>query len=159
MLKQKLIGIVFSFLLVMMSQILFAQNVSGKVTDTRDGEPLTGVSVLEVGTTNGTVTDIDGTYSLKLNSPSTVLVFSYIGYTTKSISVNGQSELNVVMEFGTLLDEVIVTSLGISREKKSLSYSAQGVSSSEMKQARSTNILNTLSGKVAGISVMALVKV
>ncbi len=153
MLKQKLIGIVFSFLLVMMSQIMFAQNVSGKVTDSRDGDPLTGVSVLEVGTTNGTVTDIDGTYSLKLNSPSTVLVFSYIGYTTKSISVNGQSELNVVMEFGTLLDEVIVTSLGISREKKSLSYSAQGVSSSEMKQARSTNILNTLSGKVAGISV------
>ncbi|MGB4900711.1 MAG: carboxypeptidase-like regulatory domain-containing protein, partial [Saprospiraceae bacterium] len=75
MLKQKLIGIVFSFLLVMMSQIMFAQNVSGKVTDSRDGDPLTGVSVLEVGTTNGTVTDIDGTYSLKLNSPSTVLVF------------------------------------------------------------------------------------
>ncbi|MEP7268055.1 MAG: SusC/RagA family TonB-linked outer membrane protein [Saprospiraceae bacterium] len=139
--------------LLLLSLVIEAQSVSGKVTDQNTGEPLLGVSVLQEGTSNGTVTDVDGHYELNINSNNAVLVFSYVGYSNKRITYNGQANFDIRLESGTLLDELIVTSLGISREKKSLSYSAQSVSSLEMKQARSGNILNTLSGKVAGISV------
>lgn len=144
---------VLSLLIVLFGGIYaMAQTVSGTITS-NDGEPLIGVNILEVGTSNGTVTDIDGTYSLELSTSNPVLQVSYTGYTTQSITVGGRSTINVVLQTGVELEEVVVTALGISREKKALSYSAQGVSSQEMKQARSPNVLNTLSGKVAGISV------
>ncbi|MCB0688620.1 MAG: SusC/RagA family TonB-linked outer membrane protein [Saprospiraceae bacterium] len=129
-----------------------AQTVTGTVTDI-DGEPLIGVNILEAGTTNGTVTDIDGSYTIELTTTDPVLQISYTGFATQSVEVQGLSVVDVVLKQGVQLDEVVVTALGISREKKALSYSAQGVSSDEMKQARSPNVLNTLSGKVAGLSI------
>ena len=132
-----------------------AQTVTGSITS-NDGEPLIGVNILEVGTSNGTVSDIDGSYSMELTTSNPVLQISYTGFTTQSVTVGGRSMVDIVLQPGVQLDEVVVTALGVSREKKALSYSAQGVSSDEMKLARSPNVLNTLSGKVAGISVTRL---
>lgn len=144
---------VLSLLIVLFGGIYaIAQTVTGTVTDI-DGEPLIGVNILETGTSNGTVSDIDGTYSIDLTTSNPVLQISYTGFNSQSVTISGQSVVNIVLQPGVQLDEVVVTALGISREKKSLSYSAQGVSANEMKQARSPNVLNTLSGKVAGISV------
>lgn len=144
---------VLSLLMVLFgSAYSLAQTVTGTITS-NDGEPLIGVNILEVGTTNGTVSDIDGTYSIELSTSNPSLQISYTGFETQTVSVDGQSVVNVILSPGVQLDEVVVTALGISREKKALSYSAQGVSSDEMKQARSPNVLNTLSGKVAGLSI------
>ncbi|MCB0665567.1 MAG: carboxypeptidase-like regulatory domain-containing protein, partial [Saprospiraceae bacterium] len=144
---------VLSLLMVLFgSAYSLAQTVTGTITS-NDGEPLIGVNILEVGTTNGTVSDIDGTYSIELSTSNPSLQISYTGFETQTVSVGGQSVVNVILSPGVQLDEVVVTALGISREKKALSYSAQGVSSDEMKQARSPNVLNTLSGKVAGLSI------
>lgn len=144
---------VLSLLMVLFgSAYTMAQTVTGTITS-NDGEPLIGVNILEVGTTNGTVSDIDGTYSIELSTSNPSLQISYTGFTSQTISVGGRSVVDVTLSPGVQLDEVVVTALGISREKKALSYSAQGVSSQEMKQARSPNVLNTLSGKVAGISI------
>lgn len=129
-----------------------AQTVTGTITST-SGEPLLGVNILEVGTSNGTVSDVDGKYSIDLTAPNASLQISYTGYEPVNIPVNGRSVVDVILSEGVDLNEVLVTALGISREKKALSYSAQGVSSQEMKQARSPNVLNTLSGKVAGLSI------
>lgn len=137
------------------SAVVWGQHaVSGTVTD-QSGQPLIGVNILEVGTLNGTVTDLDGNFSLQVATADATLEFSYTGFANQTIQVAGQSTLSITLSAGVNLSEVIVTSLGISREKKALSYAAQGVSSQEMKQARSPNLLNTLSGKVAGLSITA----
>ncbi len=141
------------FLLVLSGWTATAQTVSGVITDEATGDPLIGVTVLEEGTTNGTVSDADGSYSLALGKSPATLVFSFVGYSTQRIAYIGQSPLNLAMSLGSDLEEVVVTALGISRQKKALSYAAQGVSTKELQQARSTNVLNSLSGKVAGISV------
>jgi len=127
-------------------------SVSGVITGS-DGSPLIGVNVLEVGTSNGTVTDLDGGYNISVASTESSLRYSYTGYADQTIDVGTQNVIDLVMTEGVQIDEVVVTALGVSREKKALSYAAQGVSSDEMKVARSPNVLNTLSGKVAGISV------
>ena len=96
--------------------------VTGTVTDTT-GEPLIGVSIQEVGTSNGAITDIDGNYTLNVSAPSAKLRFSYIGYEAVDIDVNGQAAINVTMKDDSqLLQEVVVTALGIKREKKMLGY-------------------------------------
>ncbi len=145
--------ILLSVMLVLLSgtYLLAQTTVTGTVTS-NSGEPLIGVNILETGTTNGTVTDLDGSYSITVPADAT-LEFSYTGHTTQSISVGGQSVINVTLEQGVALDEVVVTALGISREKKSLTYAAQDVSTDELAQARDLNVVNSLSGKVAGISI------
>ena len=139
------------FLCMSTSMVLAQRTVSGKVIDT-DGEPLIGVNILEAGTSNGTVTDFDGNYSLSV-SDGAILSFSYTGYVEQSVVVGARSVIDLTLEEGVALDEVVVTALGISREKKALSYSAQNVGTEELSQARELNVVNSLSGKVAGISV------
>lgn len=131
--------------------LMAQQNVTGTVTGP-DGESLIGVNVLVQGTSTGTVTDLDGRYSLSVPAGSS-LIFSYTGFNETVVEVGGQSVIDVVMEEGVALNEVVVTALGISREKKSLTYSAQNVSTEELAEARAQNVVNSLSGKVAGISV------
>lgn len=126
--------------------------IRGKVTDNK-GETLPGVSVKIKGTTLGTTTDIDGKYSLNV-SESAVLVFSYIGYVTKEVAVSGQNSLDIVLEGATAsLNEVVVTALGIEREKRSLTYSTQDISTKELTEARELNVTSALQGKVPGISI------
>ncbi|WP_299534506.1 SusC/RagA family TonB-linked outer membrane protein [Ulvibacterium sp.] len=134
---------------------LLAQNktVSGTVTDSSDGSPLPGVNVLVQGTTNGTQTDFDGNYSIDV-AEGNVLVFSYIGMMSQSITVGASNTVDVQMVVDeNQLDEVVVTALGLERSEKSLSYANQQVSTEELTQARPVNVLEGLSGKVAGLSV------
>lgn len=131
---------------------LMAQNtVSGTVTS-EDGSPLIGVSVIVEGTSSGTITDFDGKYSV--NAPDGAsLQFSYTGYETTTVAIGNQSIIDVALSEGVALEEVVVTALGISREKKNLTYATQTVSTDEITQARELNVVNSLSGKVAGLSV------
>jgi TonB-linked SusC/RagA family outer membrane protein len=126
--------------------------VSGKVTSSGDGSVLPGVNVLLKGTSTGTSTDADGNYKIEAGSGST-LVFSFIGFAQQEVNVGTQTEVNVVLvEDFTQLGEVVVTALGIERDKKALTYSAQMVATEEISEARSLNVVNSLSGKVAGLS-------
>lgn len=128
------------------------RTVSGKVTSPT-GEALIGVNVLEVGTATGTITDVDGTYQLRVSSDNANLAFSYTGYQDQRVAVGGRSSIDVVMQEGVDLGEVVVTALGISREKKALTYSAQTVDGDDINTVRDANFVNTLSGKVAGLQV------
>lgn len=127
--------------------------VTGSVVD-KDGVPLAGANVLEKGTSNGTQTDFDGNFSMTLTDRNATMVISYIGFTTKEIPVNGQTNLTITLEeSATGLSEVVVTALGIKKEKKRLGYSVQEVKGDELVTARETNVTNSLSGKVAGVQV------
>ncbi|UXP32405.1 SusC/RagA family TonB-linked outer membrane protein [Reichenbachiella agarivorans] len=129
------------------------RTVSGKLTDSADGATLPGVNVLVKGTSTGTVSDMNGAYSLEV-SESDVLVFSFIGYVNSEQAVGSKSVIDVAMVADVeQLDEVVVTALGIVREERSLSYAAAQVDGDELAMARESNIVNNLSGKVPGVSV------
>ncbi|MCH7523923.1 MAG: carboxypeptidase-like regulatory domain-containing protein, partial [Bacteroidetes bacterium] len=136
-------------------QTAFAQEkeINGTVTSKIDGIPLPGVNVLVEGTTNGTQTDFDGNYSLTA-SVGDVLVFSYIGMTSVNITIGSSSTINVQLEEDAeQLGEVIVTALGIKKTRKSLTYSAQDIKADELNRVKQSNPINSLSGKVAGVTV------
>lgn len=134
-------------------QFSFAQQeISGTVTD-ENGDPLIGVNVLAQGTTIGTVTDLDGSYVLAFPDAVTELQFSYTGYATQSVDIGGRTRIDVTLQFGTALDEVVVTAIGISREKKALSYSITEVGGDEISTVRDHNPLNSLVGKVSGVNI------
>lgn len=132
----------------------FAQDltVKGKVTDTT-GETVIGANVTVRGTTNGIITDIDGNYTLSGVKPSSVLVFSFIGYKTQEIPCSGRQEINVVLsEDAQALDEVVVVGYG-SLSKKELSSSIVQVDRSKFLQGSMNNPMEMLTGKVAGLTV------
>ncbi|NPA36783.1 MAG: SusC/RagA family TonB-linked outer membrane protein [Chlorobi bacterium] len=127
------------------------RTIKGLVTD-KFGEPLPGVSVYIKGTTNGTITGVDGHYSIQVGSSDDVLVFSFIGFETQEIVVGNRTEINVTLiDEAEKLDEVVVTALGISREKKSLGYALTDISGDEVNTVKDQNVMNSLSGKVAGV--------
>ncbi len=127
--------------------------IKGTVSDT-DGITLPGVSVIVKGTTIGASTDMDGKYSLKVPNSNAVLNFSFLGYTTKSVSVNGKNVINVTLEESAeSLDEIVVTALGIKKSTKSLGYSITEVKGESMSLVKETNAINALQGKVAGVSI------
>ncbi len=126
--------------------------VTGTVTAAETGDPLIGASVLVKDASSGTVTDIDGTYSLNVPEGS-VLVFSYVGYTTLEEAVGNRTVVDVALSQGQQLEEVVVTALGISREKKALGYAVQELSSDEIMETREQNVVNSLQGKVAGVLI------
>ena len=126
--------------------------VKGTVKDTA-GEPLIGVSVLAKGTANGTVTDLDGKFSLTV-PVGVVLEFSYVGYTAKSVTVTNSNPLNIVLgEDMQALDEVVVTALGIKREAKALTYNVQEIKAAGITKVKDANFINSLSGKIAGVTI------
>jgi len=153
----RLLRIVFFTALLSLLQIVaVAQEVvvNGKVTDAKSGEALIGVSVVIKGTSQGTVTDINGEYRLKANSAQDILDFSFIGYQTVSRKIDSKSTINVKLSEDTKqLSEVVVTALGVERESKSLGYTVQKVSGEDITQARETNVINSLAGKVAGVNI------
>ena len=126
-------------------------SVRGTVTRS-DGEPIIGANVIELGSNNGTVTDLDGNYQLKVG-PNAILEFTYTGYVSQKFTVGTQTIINVSLAEGVALSEIIVTALGISRERKSLSYAAQTIQGGQLTQVRDANFVNTLQGKVAGLVV------
>jgi len=132
-----------------------AQTVTGKITDAADGSPLPGVNVIIKGTTIGVSSDFDGNYSIDVTDPNAILQFSYMGYTEVDVPFNGNTTINVSLEVNAeSLEEVVVTALGIKREKKSLGFAFQEIDGSELTQARESNIANSLTGKVAGMQVV-----
>ncbi|WP_109830869.1 SusC/RagA family TonB-linked outer membrane protein [Reichenbachiella versicolor] len=150
---KRILILMLSFL-ICTSSVLLAQDrsVSGSIIDEK-GEPIPGATITIKGSTGGTVSDVNGKW--KLNVPQDgVLIFSFIGMTTKEIVVGAQSMLDVTLESDTKqLQEVVVTALGVSREKKALGFAQQSVDGSSLQQAKTDNLIESLSGKVAGVNV------
>jgi len=128
------------------------RTITGKVTDTK-GEPLIGASVLVLKTTVGTVTDLDGSYSIALPAGSNVLSVSYTGFSTKEIEVGNQSVINVELEEGEVLQEVIVTAMGIQKQPREVGFSVAQIKSEDLTQAKVNRLQNGLVGKVSGLNV------
>lgn len=130
------------------------KKVSGTVVD-QGGSPLPGVSVIINGTSIGTITDIDGKYSIQAESNQS-LVFSSIGMKTLIREIGDVSVINITMEDDNeLLDEVVVTAMGISREKKALGYAVQDVKSDELNQAAATSLSSAIQGKLSGVDIVS----
>jgi len=130
-----------------------SRTVSGTVVD-KTGEPLIGANVLVKGTNNGTITDIDGRFVLNGVNNGAVIQVSFIGYLTQEITFNGQGSLQVTLiEDSQLIDEVVVTAMGIKKEKKALGYAVQDISAGELMKNKTANPLNSLQGKIAGVNI------
>ena len=128
--------------------------VSYKALNTK-GEPLIGVSILVKGTSNGTITDMDGNFKIQA-AKGDVLEVSYIGYASQAITLTSAQPLKVTLGEDTqVLDEVVVTALGIKRATKALSYNVQEVKGDELTTVKSANFMNSLAGKVAGVNINA----
>lgn len=125
--------------------------VKGTVVDAK-GEPLIGVSILEKGTNNGTITDIDGNFTLSVAEGATIEV-SYIGYKTLSLTAKPDFGQITMSEDTEVLDEVVVTALGIKRSQKALSYNVQEVKGEALTAVKDANFMNSLAGKVAGVQI------
>jgi len=148
--KTKFNGIL-TLLLAFTVHFAFAQKtVSGTVSD--ETGPLPGVSVLIKGTSTGTETDFDGKYTMTA-SEGDVLQYSYVGMETAFKTVGAASTYDVKMAGSNVLDEVIITAMGIKKSEKSIGYASQSVKSEELTKVKSTNIVNSLSGKIAGVNI------
>lgn len=147
--------IVISFLLFFIAGGLFAQQtVTGIVTSGEDNSPLPGASIVLLGTTTGAVTNADGNYSIELPDLTGTLSFSFIGFQTTQEAVDGRTTINITLSPSTeVLDEVVITALGITREKKALGFAVTEVSGAEMNQVKESNVINQLSGRVAGVVI------
>lgn len=134
---------------------MYAQKViTGTVTTSDDGSSLPGVNVIVHGTTHGTVTDFDGKYTIEVDKEAVKLNFTFIGYAPQTIEIGSQSVINLTMDPSSqALHEVVVTALGISKEKKSLAYSTQQLDNEDLTAVKSANAINSLDGKVAGLFI------
>jgi TonB-linked SusC/RagA family outer membrane protein len=149
--KNKRLYLTLLFFCGILTLMMAQSKVTGKISDAK-GDALIGASVVEKGTTNGSVTDIDGNFSLTVKSGATISV-SMVGYESQDIPVGSQSTINVTLSEGVSLSEVVVTALGIERAQKTLTYAAQKIGGDKVNQVRDANFVNTLSGKAAGIVV------
>ncbi|MBE9462002.1 SusC/RagA family TonB-linked outer membrane protein [Dyadobacter subterraneus] len=154
--KKRLLPAFFALLLGLF--VPFVSNgqlirISGSVT-AQSGDPIPGVNVLIKGTSSGTTTDAQGRYALDAPSPGQAVIFSAIGFISQEKMIGKQSVINIVLlEDTKMLNEVVVTALGIKREEKSLGFAAQTINENAVKDAKSNNWVNTLSGKVAGLNI------
>jgi ferric enterobactin receptor len=142
------------FVLLLLSVTLMAQNirVSGKVTD-KKGQPIPGASVIVEGSTTGTLTNPDGIFVL--NAPArAVLQFAFLGYETQKVPVNSNNVINITLnESSVVMEELVVTALGIKKDKKALGYAVQDIKSDEILKNKQTNVINSLAGKVSGVNI------
>jgi len=130
------------------------RSVSGKVTSVDEGEALPGVNVVLKGTTTGTVTDIDGNYKVNVPESGGTLIFSFIGLASQEVDIGSRTVIDVQMSSDIeQLSEVVVTANAIQREKRTLGYSVSSLGGEELNRAREVNVVNSLSGKVAGVQV------
>jgi TonB-linked SusC/RagA family outer membrane protein len=151
--KKLLVGMLFTLLWV---QYAWAQTrtVTGTVRSAADNSPLPGVNVLVKGTNNGTTTNGEGSYTLQVPDGAATLVFSFIGFRTQEVAIGNQNVINTrLAEDVTSLNEVVVTALGIEREEKALGYAVSKVDNKELTGINQTNVINSLSGRVAGVQI------
>ena len=150
--KKKLL-LILIVLLASFAGVMAQIKVSGTVTDP-DGSSIPGAAIIQKGTTIGTTSNMEGKYSISVSSSNATLQFSFVGMKTVEEVVNGRSVINVKMQSESLgITEVVVTALGIQRDKKTLTYASQQVSGEEMLKARDQNFMNALSGKTAGLDI------
>jgi len=129
-----------------------ATKISGKITSSTN-EALIGVSILVSGTTQGTVSDVDGNYTISAGNDAT-LVFSYVGFVSQTVAVKGRSSINIIMAVDNKqLGEVVVTALGIKKDERKIGYSVTKVGGEALSVARETNVATSLQGRVAGLNV------
>ena len=134
------------------------KKIKGQVKD-ENGETLIGVNIAALGASSGSITDLDGNFTLDIAEKSSFQV-SYIGYTTQTVTVTDKNFYEIVLKQDTkTLDEVVVTALGIKRSEKALSYNVQKVSNSDLTVAKDANFMNSLNGKVAGVNIQAVHRV
>ena len=142
-------------MIVFTAQVSLAQvkSVKGVITDS-DGLPLPGASVAVQGGQKGATTDFDGLYTIEVQKGQT-LVFTYVGLETQKIVVGDAATINVKMAAAAsnALTEVVVTSLGLKKTRKSLTYSAQELKGEELTRVKDANVINTIAGKIAGVAV------
>ena len=128
--------------------------VSGKVVSSDDGYGLPGVTIQVKNSSNGTVTDMDGNYSLNADSKD-VLVFSFVGYKTKEVAIKGKNKINVTLEVDSqTLDDVVVTALGIKRQKRELGYATEEIGGELIAKSGSGSVISALSGRSAGVQII-----
>ena len=139
------------------SMTVSAQTIQGVVTDDKN-EPLVGASVVLQGTSKGTLTDINGNYKLELTDTDKggSLVFSFVSYDSQTLPIGKETVMNVSLKTGGSLDELVVTALGIKKEAKKLGYATTTVGKEQLTENRTTNFINTLSGKIAGVNISGL---
>ncbi len=142
------------FLLGLYGVYAQTRTITGKVVSSDDNSPIPGVSVSVKGTTLGTVTNMDGNYTITVPQSATSLMFSFVGYRTIESGIEGRNVVDVVLPVDVLaVDEVVVTAIGIKRDVKALGYSVQSVGGEELSRSSTPNMVNSLSGKVAGVQV------
>jgi TonB-linked SusC/RagA family outer membrane protein len=140
-------------LLLFTATFMYAQEVlKGTVKEELTGDPMPGVTVFEKGTSNGTITDPEGKYEIKVKDAQTTLIFRYVGYATTELTGGGDISLK---EDVLMLDEVVVTALGIKSDKKALGYSVQTVGGDALTGSGESNMINGLNAKVAGVQVIS----
>jgi len=149
---------VLSFLLCMALGTLTllgqAREVTGTVVSADDGGTLPGVSVAVKGTSIGTITNVNGEYQLNVPDQAEIIVFSFVGLLKQEIAISGQNQIDVTMESDLLqIDEVVVTAMGIRKEKKALGYSVQEIDESQISGAKNMDVSKSLQGKIAGVTV------
>lgn len=147
----------FTLLLLLVGTVVSLQaqrTISGQVTE-GDGTPLIGATILVKGSDSGTVTDIDGNYTLTVPDGFTEMIVSYTGFTPKDVPIGSQSVLNIILSEGVTLETAVVTALGIERERKALAYSVEEVSGDALTQNRETNLVNAIGGRVSGVQTTA----
>src|SRR3990170_7007344 len=153
--KRILLVVCLTAVFIFASGALWAKDltVSGKITSKEDGSDLPGVNVVVKGTTTGSVSDANGSYSITAPATGT-LVFTFIGLATQEVPINNRTSVDVIMAQDVQqLSEVVVTALNIPREKASLGYATQQVSSDAVTKAKDQNFLNSLSGKISGVQI------
>lgn len=147
--RKQLLLLLFS----LMAVVGYARTVTGVVTSQSDQLPVIGATVMIDGTTTGTATDFDGKFTIDAKDTD-VLVFSYVGMNTEKVKVGSQNVINVVLkENSQVLDEVVVTAMGQTQEKKKLNFAVQSLDADDVTAGQSANFANSLQGKVAGLQV------
>jgi TonB-linked SusC/RagA family outer membrane protein len=150
-------GMITFLILLLIAGTSFGQSrtITGTVTTEGDNKPLAGVSVTIKGADRGTVTDEAGKYRIAVQPDTRQIIFSYTGYLTQEVNIDNRTSINATLaaDDSKQLSEVVVTAMGLERQKKSLGYSATVVSGAPLAQARETNIINSLKGRVAGVYI------
>ncbi|MGB4776514.1 MAG: SusC/RagA family TonB-linked outer membrane protein [Daejeonella sp.] len=151
---KKLLQSLFLLLFVTSMAIAQERTVTGKVSAADDGLPLPGVSVKVKGTTIGSITNADGNYSINVPTDEETLVFSYVGYIQKEASIGSKAQVDITLGVDTKqLNEVVVTALGLSKQEKTLGYSATTVKANELTSGKNANVMSGIQGKVAGVVI------
>ncbi len=152
--KKRILQTLFLGMFTLLTSGLFAQTRITGTVESDDGEMLPGVTILEKGTNNGVVTNIDGNYSISVSDAQATLVFSFVGMKTQEVAVNGRSVVDVTLAKSTIgVDEVVITALGMKKERKALGYNISSVNSEDLETGGTSNALKSLEGKITGVQM------